>query len=323
MRIGILADAGRTAGLGHLTRCLALAQAVETIHGRKPIFLDLDTASRRWVEERGFPCRRGWRGPWDLLIVDSYRLSKKDYASARRGADRVLLIHDAGTLRSPADWLLNSAVYAKEVRYGKADVGGMLLGPIFQPLRREFWRPAPLRLNRRVRNVLVTLGGGDIQRPLAIVLPSLQTALPEAHFHVVVGPHAQTPPGAPREGVDVHRSPRDIRRIARSCDIAVSAGGQTLYELASMGIPVVALEIAGNQRPNIAGFVSSGAALSAGRVEAPGFKKTFRKKLRILADDRGLRAALARAGRRMIDGQGALRTIRAISLSGREGKTAC
>ena len=50
----------------------------------------------------------------------------------------------------------------------------------------------------------------------------------------------------------VHSAPEDMRAIMATADLAVTAGGQTTYELAASGVPAVALCIAENQRPNLA-----------------------------------------------------------------------
>ena len=41
-------------------------------------------------------------------------------------------------------------------------------------------------------------------------------------------------------------------------DLAVSAAGQTLYELAQMGVPTIAIQVADNQKDNIEGWLKAG-----------------------------------------------------------------
>ena len=42
------------------------------------------------------------------------------------------------------------------------------------------------------------------------------------------------------------------------CDLAISAGGQTTYELARVGVPTIAIGLAENQRNNIRGWIEKG-----------------------------------------------------------------
>ncbi len=48
-------------------------------------------------------------------------------------------------------------------------------------------------------------------------------------------------------------SPDDygMRDVMLSSDVAISAGGQTLYELARTGTPTVAVSVADNQKKNV------------------------------------------------------------------------
>ena len=312
MKIAIVAASGPAVGLGHVARCVALAQAVEMLHASKPIFLDLDAESRRWVAERGFRTQTGRRGSWDLLIADSYDLSRKDLESLRRKTLCLLVVQDAVAHPVACDWILNSTVYAHKLSYAGARIGGLLLGPKFQPLRREFWRQPPMHRRRRVANVLVTFGGGDVRNLLVEVLPMLLAALPTARFHVVIGPHSAAPPPCPR--IVLHRSPRNLHALIASCDIAVSAGGQALYELAFSGLPAIAIEISNSQTPNLIGFTAAGIALSVGRPSSRGFPGRLQKAVRALSANEKLRATMADSGRRLVDGQGAIRVIRALSL---------
>ena len=98
-----------------------------------------------------------------------------------------------------------------------------------------------------------------------------------------------------------------------AADLAVSGGGQTLYELAATGVPTVALCLADNQEPNIAALAGV-SLLSAGRLPeaaADGFHR-IEEGCRQLAADRALRQRLSDAGRSLIDGQGAARVAEVI-----------
>ncbi|MDQ7082427.1 MAG: glycosyltransferase [Aquificota bacterium] len=61
-------------------------------------------------------------------------------------------------------------------------------------------------------------------------------------------------------------SAEEMKNLMLDADIAISAGGQTLYELARVGVPTIAVAVAENQMWNVsewqeAGFIEA--------VEAP------------------------------------------------------
>ena len=96
-------------------------------------------------------------------------------------------------------------------------------------------------------------------------------------------------------------------------DLAVSAAGQTLYELAHVGCPVVAVRMAENQEGQMRAFAAAGTLLPGGSVEKDADFSGVRATVGRLLADPAARAAMSAAGRRMVDGGGARRVAEAIS----------
>ena len=171
--------------------------------------------------------------------------------------------------------------------------------------------------------VLVTLGGADPQSSTLAVVAAVQRALPDAALDVVIGPLFGPVPDLDRRAAGdpprlrLHRDLDDLSALMSAADLAVSGGGQTLYELAATGVPTVALCLADNQEPNIAALAGV-SLLSAGRVEesaADGFHRV-EDGCRQLAADPALRERMSDAGRSLIDGHGASRVADVILRSG-------
>jgi spore coat polysaccharide biosynthesis predicted glycosyltransferase SpsG len=91
----------------------------------------------------------------------------------------------------------------------------------------------------------------------------------------------------------------------RRADLAVSAAGQTLFELAATGAPTLAIAVADNQRPQLE-------ALGAAGVVIPVTAETLAPRLATVAEDRAMRQALAERGQALVDGLGADRVAHAI-----------
>lgn len=312
MRLAIRANGNRRAGLGHLGRCMALAQAFRE-RGRNPVFLGLDGACARWVRSHGFGTRPLGSGDWDILIADSYEFTDSDLLWNRRHGRTLLVVDDFGTSRAPCDWLLSSHVYAPGLDFHATAAAGLLIGPKFHLMRREYWTPArPRRISGRIREVLVTLGGGDGWGLAERVVRELLETLPAARLHLLLGPLApETPPSFPSR-VALHRGLLNLRPLIEACDAALTAGGQMLYELAFAGTPTVALNLGRDQNGNIAGMTAAGATLSVGQPDMRGFLPRLRAAFRKLDRSPRLRRELgARAGR-ILDGQGARRVARLL-----------
>ncbi len=307
MRIAIRADGSAAVGLGHLGRCMALAQALKRRSRSAPVFISVDPACNRWVRARGFSVVPRLSGKWDLLIGDSYRFSPSDVDDMRRRARRLVLLDDCGAISGGCDWILNGSPAADRVAY-RASEAALLLGPEFQPMRREFWRQIPRRKTRQiVRDVLVYLGGGTGWASMRPVVESVLEALPRATVRVIIGPlAADVPTRPPSSRVVIHRAPASLTSILTRCDLAVVTAGQVLLEAAWAGLPAVVMIAAENQRLNAEAMERRGVARLVGFLDArslPGLRRT----LKALARSPRMRVTLARRGQELVDGRGALR----------------
>jgi spore coat polysaccharide biosynthesis predicted glycosyltransferase SpsG len=304
MRIGIRADGGKGVGLGHLGRCLALAEAFAHF-GEKPVFLDVAPECRQWVAERGFPMRR-WEGSKrDILVADSYRFSRADMSAMRRDSNALLVLDDLGNYPGPCDWILNGHCYARSLAFRASPGASLLLGPRFLPMRREYWTALPSRPARSsIGRILIALGGNGIGRAADAITRITRQAYPLARISMVAGPLTKKSPAIP--GIRWLASLPSLLPFIAEADLGISGGGQTAYEFARCGTPFVAVTIADNQGPNVSGLVECGVALAAGSQESQAFPTSLRRALGSLRDARR-RARISGAGRRLLDGQGALR----------------
>jgi spore coat polysaccharide biosynthesis predicted glycosyltransferase SpsG len=104
------------------------------------------------------------------------------------------------------------------------------------------------------------------------------------------------------------------------CDLALTAAGQTLYELAALGRPAVAIEMAANQRPQLAALQQAGTVIAAGAATDQDIADCAATRLAELARDRVSLSRMAAAGRALIDGRGARRVAEAVLARARQAR---
>ncbi len=90
-------------------------------------------------------------------------------------------------------------------------------------------------------------------------------------------------------------------------DLAISAGGQTLYELAAAGTPTVAIQVADNQAPSVRALVAKGTVYMGGCVGEAQLLDRVSEVVKMLLADNDTRARMIAAGQQLLDGQGARR----------------
>src|SRR5207237_858315 len=113
-----------------------------------------------------------------------------------------------------------------------------------------------------VGRVLLTLGGSATPSALATAVAAVRRAVPSATVDVALGLYADD---LPDDGglVIAHRGQRSLRELIRHADLAVTAGGMTLYECLATGTPAVGLCCADHQRLNIEALRRAGPGVSA------------------------------------------------------------
>jgi UDP-2,4-diacetamido-2,4,6-trideoxy-beta-L-altropyranose hydrolase len=322
----IRCDASSSIGGGHVLRCLALAQEwaardgeVVFVSAAPAALVDRIRAERFDVVELASPndgmdafaelvtARGGW------AVLDGYHYTLEDERRVR-ALGRLLVLDDYGHRpRYAADVLLNQNPSGPSISYVVDEPAELLLGSAYALLRREFVASPPpaRRAAAGATRVLVTMGNGDFPDARERVLAGLaDVGAVSLDVRVVQGEAASPLPGR-LAGVSVVGGGREMRGHMEWCDLAVSAGGSTCWELAFMGVPAVVLSLAENQRELAASLERAGAGVDLGAAEQ--FEPAaVTAAVTELASDAARRAAMSAAGRRIIDGRGAMRVVDAL-----------
>jgi len=98
---------------------------------------------------------------------------------------------------------------------------------------------------------------------------------------------------------------QQMNSLMIDADIAISAAGQTLYELASLGVPTIAIAVADNQDLNVRGWSDNDFMEFAGWWDDPDLTTNILKKIDYLKDYE-TRIKQSKAGQARIDSSGAL-----------------
>jgi UDP-2,4-diacetamido-2,4,6-trideoxy-beta-L-altropyranose hydrolase len=332
MRVLIRADGGAGIGLGHVTRCLALAGALRA-KGAEVTFLTsgdddgvlakikaagcgVETLPKGGDEDDAIAYLLKRAAKPDLVVLDSYRVELKHQLALKTAGLKLLAFDDSGAGRFAADFVLNSSLAARAGNYSLDAGARLLIGPNYALLRPEFLAAAERPPEAGTR-LLVTMGGSD-PAGLTREVWRLLDALPgEFSLDLLVGA-AYPDPGALKKHVSsarhptvVHHDPADVPGLMRRAAFAVSAAGGTCWELACLGVPAVLLVTADNQRGVADGLRAAGFAVSLGAAR-PFPAGELRAAVASLLTDGPRRAAMAAAGRKLVDGKGAGRVAEAV-----------
>jgi spore coat polysaccharide biosynthesis predicted glycosyltransferase SpsG len=326
--VGIRTDAGAQRGVGHLVRCVALAEELLT-RGVAVKFLS-DLGGLSWAEQqltrRGLPWHPAPFDPvglvaacdrldLDALVVDSYTLPPEHSAAVRRTGRPVLAIVDGDFRGQTADIYVDQnldAVLDVEDAVGLAGLDYALLRHVVRQLRPL---DAPVHMTARTPKVVAFFGGTDAYRA-APQVARLLTATGAAFDATVVAADdrlrqdllAVTP--GPGQHFEIISPTDDLPELLAGADLALSASGTSTWELLCLGLASALVWVVDNQIPGYERTIANGFAAGLGRLGQ--FTDRSADVLRELLTRPGSRAALATRAWSAVDGNGVERVAEAL-----------
>ena len=316
----VRADAGPGIGVGHVMRCLAIAEAWIELGGRVvfasaelpvPIGGRVSQLGSRVVTvsssetTAALAVEVGAR----FAIVDGHHLGPEYQQDLGAAGARVLVIDDRGeSATDAADVILNPNATAHTDLYRQLR-GITLLGPAYALIRREFRGIARTRtLAETARRILVSFGGADPADLSPVAIAAL-AEIEGLHVRVVVGASADRALAAPanaKSTIEVVPWLQDLAGQMRWADLAIVAAGSTCWELAACGVPMIAVPVTETQLA--VGEIGIGIPLAREAFSAD----TLRALVSSVMFDQIWRGKLQRKGPELVDGRGAFRVCAAL-----------
>lgn len=339
-KLYIRADAATAIGVGHIMRCIALAQAWQQARGEVTFLSHCENeVLRRRILWEGFGLisvdhpgsgledlkqtinllhnfRRDGENTW--VVLDGYGFGPEFQESIREAGNRLMVIDDYNHLpHYHADVLLNQNLNADQLIYSCEPYTRLLLGTRYGLLRSEFldWKNWRRETPDVARRILVTLGGADPHNITLQVINALKVVnIPDLEVKIIAGPsnpHISTLKKALRRAqtnMNLLRDPENMAKLMAWADVAVSAGGSTCWEMCFMRLPLLTIILAENQKNISQGLEKAGIGISCGWYHELD-DKSLAELFKHLIYDRDRRARMSEKAGKLVDGFGIKRTI--------------
>jgi len=327
--------------MGHVSRCLALAEELRDEHRADVTFAmrDPDSVGVAAVREKHFEVEPvpadAHAGDWLCAFVASRAaravivdvrddLTRAPLESLRASGVRVVTIDDGSGRRLSSDLAFYPPVPQAEEMDWRGFTGRRFAGWEWVILQRGF---APQRSGGSggsggegtlAIDVLLTMGGSDPAGLTEFALGALNLLPMPLAVTVVVGPGFTRPveliDAAARSAhaVQVLRSPAAMAPVMRASRIAVVSFGMSAYELAACGVPAVHLCLTEDHARSASIFERAGIALTAG-IAGRAEPRQLAEAVARLMGHAGLRTEMAARARQLVDGRGAKRVAAVIA----------
>jgi UDP-2,4-diacetamido-2,4,6-trideoxy-beta-L-altropyranose hydrolase len=324
MRVFILTEGGLHIGFGHVTRCLAIYDAFRekkidpllAVNGDETVAHlmngTIGNICTNWVYEP--EALLDYMRNADIAVVDSYLADQEFYRRISETVRTPVYFDDTMRINYPRGVVINGNICAEELNYPQRKDITYLLGSQYIPMRKEFWDVPEKKVRRSIKTVMITFGGNDIRNLTPWILKTLNREFPEYIKRVVIGDGFRNKAcieGLIDKKTELVMCPdaKEMKEVMLESDIAISAGGQTLYELARVGVPAIAIAVADNQLFNIRGLHKAGCIEDGGRWGDKNRSRRLIKGIETL-DDRNMRIKSVQSAREFIDGLGARRIVK-------------
>jgi UDP-2,4-diacetamido-2,4,6-trideoxy-beta-L-altropyranose hydrolase len=266
----ILTEAGDGIGYGHYSRCSAIKRYFESknVHSEIHLFVKGENTSIyddsvvvNWHENTA---SINADGRFTHLLVDSYIAPVSLFDQVRKRFKKVIALDDYHRINEGPDLIINPNIFGDKIEYAGNFVGGtsfVILRSAFASEKRK----NPLRQN--INKVLITLGGSDVRQLMPVVTNVIKDLNSNFSIQLVGGSEAYRITlrdlfcDDANVAVYGFLSEQRMKEMMLDTDITISACGQTLHELAWLGVPVVGVCIDEDQVPNMKeynerGFIS-------------------------------------------------------------------
>lgn len=246
VKVLILTEGGKDTGFGHTARCLALYQGFKhkgiiaeiIVNGDESvrnIFGNIKYTNINWVVKKEEVVKIV--KDYNIVIIDSYLADLDFYKTISNIVETPVYIDDLKRLDYPKGIIVNPSIAGGKLKYSFKKWHRYLLGKEFVILRKVFWHVPDKNVKKNIKNILISFGGKDNSSLIYAIREYLRS---KGNFNIDIK--------------DANQNKATAKEMVKSmlkADVCISGGGQTIYELARIGVPTIGICLAKNQLLNL------------------------------------------------------------------------
>lgn len=291
----IRVDASSDIGLGHLVRCISLAHMLKNDFKIHFFSLDIPKKSEDEITQLGWSITKlmdeddffnALIGS-EVVVLDGYQFDSRYQKQIKQKGCKLVCIDDFHDQYFYADLVINHAPGVTKEDYKGEPYTKYLLGLDYALLRPEFLNSSShenKKYSKGIESIFVCFGGSDSKNLTAKVLSWLPSK--DYSVTIVLGnsySHQDTLNKVIEERQDLQitvknsLSAEEMRNELEQADLAIVPASGILFEVISIGLPVISGYYTENQKAIYNGFLERGVFIDANSFSEKSFTKAFRK----------------------------------------------
>lgn len=324
-------DFGPRYGLGHLMRCIALAEEFQKQMNIQIICLtnkfdekffsllqtsgmEIITFAQKTVGLEFDLTRYVPHSSNMITLFDHYDVTFEQMKVYKEKHQNLVAIDDLADRRFKVDIIINQNINSARLNYQRDSATKLLLGSQYALLRKSILE-MPKR--RKKGRIFMTFGGGDVFQRIKKFLyffheidkkskESLQIDFAlDIKQLTLIHPLLD---GLNKIKFNYITNSYDLSTVMAEADFAITAAGSTIFELTYLGIPQIAFMIEQNQAVTGEEINNKGFGVCLGDIQDAVMSDFVACFFELLKNDT-MKAEMSHRGQRFIDGQGAKRVV--------------
>lgn len=325
----------KSKGFGNLNRCLILANslqkkginsffiidrnkiAIEQLKKKNLSFIELKNDTS-FSSEKKIILKYMNDMNCEIIILDMRENGEKLSKILYKNSLKIILLDDAWCKNVYADILFNGTNVKSYQQYNKKNIDSKLfLGTKYWILPDEFKnykKQLSDIYNKNQYNILISMGGSDPSNLTSKIIKSI-IKISQIKVKIIFGPFSKNH----SEILNLVKNKKNIKIIYSSkniwkeffwSDVTISGGGNTLFELASLGIPTLCIPTFKHEILYVNEFMKKKYSYNLGFKQKNSLKINYEVE-RLLKNEK-IRKEMCRSGKKLLDGKGLSRVVNII-----------
>ncbi len=256
----------------------------------------------------------------DVVVTDMRKIENEDILTIKsRTEKKMFVIDELGHRRLDADVIINPMIAACFWDYPNSK-GVKFFGQDYLALPRKLRayhiKEKPIR--SKIKNICISMGGVDLYGTTVKLVKWLSTIFHDVQINCVLGVgflfsqelRSTIESLPPNNQLHVMKNIHNIYEYFYEADLAFCAGGNTLHELACIGVPTIVIPTMDHELRNGQAYASRGFGICLSKSEeitAGSIESSIAKML-----SKEYRKKMSRNGKMACDGMGCKRTAEII-----------